>query len=134
LAYLASTTAPTYGADDIMRGTIVRMNIGDYLSETPGFISNVNYSWETRYPFEIARGKKDDNAPQDVNVNTDLETQELPHILNCSISFTPIHTFTPQTGLYHYITNPLNGENNPIFNEPGEDYTGGVELDVNIPL
>lgn len=134
LAYLASTTAPTYNkTNDIMRGTIVRMNIGDYLAETPGFISSVNYSWEPRYPFEIARGKKDPNAPEDTSINTDLVTQEVPHILNCSVSFTPIHTFTPQTGLYHYITNPNNGEYDPFFFEPGEDYNGGAQLFDNLP-
>lgn len=103
LAYLASTTAPTYSDNGVMRGTIVRLNIGDYLSDTPGFLTSVTYGWESRYPFEIALGKKDKSESN----NTDpKDTQELPHILNCSLSFTPIHTFTPQTGLYHYITNP----------------------------
>ena len=123
LVYLASTTAPTYSDNGVMRGTIIRANIGDYLSDTPGFINSVNYSWETRYPFEIAAGKKDENAPQgDPRFNSDLTLQELPHVLNCSISFTPIHTFTPQTGLYHYITNPTEGDSQ-FFPVKGESET-----------
>lgn len=116
LAYLASTTAPTYSENGIMRGTIVKMNIGDYLSDTPGYISNVEYSWETRFPFEVARGKKDPNAPRDIS-NTDLKVQELPHILNCSVTFVPIHVFTPQTGMYHYITKPETEDEAGMFKE-----------------
>lgn len=104
LVYLASTTAPTYSETGLMRGTVVRLNIGDYLSDTPGFITNVTYGWEPRYPFEIAMGNKLERGLG--ARNTDRIVQELPHVLNCSLSFTPIHTFTPQTGLYHYITNP----------------------------
>lgn len=109
LVYLASTTAPTYSDNGIMRGTVVRLNIGDYLSDTPGFFTSVTYGWEPKYPFEIGLGKKDNLAPKGPT-NSDLKTQELPHVLNCNISFTPIHTFTPQTGLYHYITNPVNNK------------------------
>lgn len=122
LVYLASTTAPTYTQEGFMNGTIVRMNVGDYLSNTPGYISSVNYSWETRYPWEITLGKKDDNAPKTPSQNSDLELQELPHILNCSVSFTPIHTFTPQTGLYHYITNPAEGDSQ-FFKQPVTETT-----------
>lgn len=112
LVYLASTTAPTYSTKEgLMRGTVVRLSIGDYLSNTPGFFTNVTYGWEPSYPFEIAYGKKlkvPDGA-RVVGGNTDDTVQELPHVLNCSFTFTPIHTFTPQTGLYHYITDPTPG-------------------------
>jgi len=137
LTYLASTTAPTYGQKKqgengatasnpgIMRGTIVRMNIGDYLYDTPGFINNISYNWESRYPFEIRLGAKDEQADPG---NNDFSTQELPHILNCNLTFTPIHTFTPQTGLYHYITNPRTGEEYPaFFNAPDQTYQGGTD-------
>lgn len=80
LNFLASSTAPSYStsqdAPGIMRGTVVRMTIGNYIFDTPGFISSVNYSWRTGYQWEIK-----DNV--------------LPHILDCTLSFTPIHTFVP---------------------------------------
>ena len=129
LAYLASTTAPTYSrtaelgstqTGGIMRGTIVRMNIGDYLHDTAGYISNVTYNWESNFPFEIKK-----EVPED---SFDQALQELPHMLQCSLTFTPIHAFTPQTGLHHYITNPrLNEEIDPIFRQPDKNYSGGVE-------
>lgn len=130
LVYLASTTAPSYSDNGVMRGTIVRLNIGDYLSDTPGFFTSVTYGWETRYPFEIGLGKKDPLAPQGGN-NTDLKTQELPHVLNCTLSFTPIHTFVPQTGLQHYITNPVDNESQffPVVEKPETTETQQQNLD-----
>lgn len=76
LNYLASTTAPSYSGQGIMKGTVVRMTIGNYIYDTPGFLTSVNYSWQNGYPWEI-------------------EGRQLPHVLNCSLAFTPIHTFTP---------------------------------------
>lgn len=120
LVYLASTTAPTYSPNGLMRGTVVKLNIGDYLSDTPGFLTNVTYGWESRYPFEIGRGISSASS----NENTDpTDAQELPHVLNCSLSFTPIHTFAPQTGLYHYITNPTPA--------PNRFFTQGEKLKTN---
>lgn len=88
---LASTTAPTYSGNKLMRGTVVRMTIGDYIANTPGVITSVNYSWRTGYPWEIKQNA-DKSKPQ-----------ILPHILDCSLSFTPIHSFTPTTLSKKYI-------------------------------
>lgn len=95
LNFLASTTAPTYGTAGIMRGTLVRVTVGDYLASMPGYFSSVNYSWSTEYPWEIV---------QDENETV----QQLPAVLSCTLTFTPIHEFAPQTGLYHYSTNKDN--------------------------
>jgi hypothetical protein len=94
IVYLASTTAPTYGGGDqnFMRGTLVELTVGDYLASTPGVITSVNYKWQQNYPWEIVL-KEDEE-----------DVQQLPMILDCSVSFKPIHTFIPQTGLYPYIT------------------------------
>ena len=108
LVYLASTTAPNYSKNNLMRGTYVRLTLGDYLADVPGIITSVSYSWNTSYPFEIALGKTDYRKNDlDGGVNTDLtQAQQLPHVLDCSLTFIPIHTFTPATGLKHFITNP----------------------------
>ena len=87
---LASATAPTYSAEGFMRGTLVQATVGSYIRELPGFLTSVNFSWDKDYPWEIALDGSDQ--------------QELPMILNCQLQFTPIHRFTPQTGLYHYMT------------------------------
>ena len=87
---LASATAPTYSKEGFMRGTLVQATVGSYIRELPGFLTSVNFSWDKEYPWEIALDGSDQ--------------QELPMILNCQLQFTPIHRFTPQTGLYHYMT------------------------------
>ena len=80
LNYLAATTAPTYNsAGSFMRGTLTEITLGDYLDRQEGFLSSVDLSWETGYPWEI-----------------DLDNEQLPKvptILNVECSFTPIHKF-----------------------------------------
>lgn len=95
IVYLASTTAPTYSSN-FMRGTIVRVTVGDYLYRIPGVINTVNYTWDKTYPWQI-------QAQNDNNLS-----QELPTVLNCSVSFMAIHDFVPQTGLYNFITSTDN--------------------------
>jgi len=95
LVVLASTTAPTYASDNgFMRGTLVTSTVGDYIVDQPGFLSSVSYSWNVDYPWEV----KLDKGESDV--------QQIPHLLDVSLSFTPIHRFSVQTGEQHYITNP----------------------------
>ena len=101
---LASVTAPTYN-NNTMRGTFVEVTIGDYLVNTTGFISNLSYTWQNNYPWEIALDRN----------NLDSEMQELPTVLDCSLNFTPIHKFVPQTGLLPYITTDLTQEDRSYF-------------------
>ena len=100
---LASATAPTY-KDGLMRGTFVKITVGDYVREMPGFITSVNYNWQQDYQWEIAMNNPE---AQTGNDQADIDQQELPMVLDCQVNFTPIHTFTPQTGLYHYITTDI---------------------------
>lgn len=98
MIWLASATAPTYANDgQFMRGTIIKITVGDYIYELPGVLNSVGYTWNPEYPWEIAM-LEPENTGQD-----DFE-QELPMVMDCQIDFTPIHTFTPTTGLRKYIT------------------------------
>ena len=123
LVMLASTTAPTYASDNgFMRGTLVTCTVGDYIVDQPGFIGSVDYSWQTNYPWEVQLGGKDEP-----------DVQQLPHILDCSVSFTPIHRFSVQTGDQHFITNPQpDGQNflsgKPLTEQPG--FEDQLELDL----
>lgn len=101
MVYLASATAPTYGGQGFMRGTLARMTIGSYFSQIPGVITSVKYNLIDDMPWEIAM--------QNPEGGTDDDVQELPMGLQCSVSFKAIHDFAPVTGLKHYFTNP-----NPI--------------------
>jgi hypothetical protein len=100
MVYLASATAPTYGGIDskFMRGTVVRITVGSYLSQIPGVITSVKFNLIDGMPWEIAM--------QNPEAGTDDDVQELPMGLQCSVSFKAIHDFAPQTGLQHYFTNP----------------------------
>ena len=98
---LASVTAPTYGgsASPFMRGTIARVTVGDYLYKVPGIIDSVSFDWQTDYPWEInMRGPEGQEDTMPV----------VPHLLDCSVSFKPIHDFIPQAGLKPFIVNNPN--------------------------
>ncbi|CAB4124719.1 hypothetical protein UFOVP54_23 [uncultured Caudovirales phage] len=98
MIWLASATAPTYADEgQFMRGTITKITVGDYIYELPGVLNSVNYTWNTEYPWEIAMLEPEGKQG-------DPEMQELPMVMDCSIDFTPIHTFTPTTGLNKFIT------------------------------
>ena len=78
---LIGATAPTYDSSNLfMRGTFVKLTLGDYFDKLPGFISNVSLGWDIAYPWEI-----------------DSATLRVPHILNVDVSYTPIHNNPPTT-------------------------------------
>ncbi len=108
MVLLASSTAPTYGGQGFMRGTLARITVGSYFSQIPGVLTSVKFSLIDGMPWEIAM--------QNPEAGTDDDVQELPMGLQCNISFKAIHDFTPQTGLKHYFTNPkpVNGSK-PFF-------------------
>jgi hypothetical protein len=98
MIWLASATAPTYAdGGQFMRGTLTKITVGDYVYELPGVLNSVNYTWNPDYPWEIAMTEPEAQGIDDFE-------QELPMVMDCSIDFTPIHQFTPTTGLRKYIT------------------------------
>ena len=103
--HLASVTAPTYSESGIMKGNFVKVTIGDYLDNTPGIITNVTYNWSQEYPWDIGLDSLGREASNQ---------QQLPTILDCSLAFTPIHSFVPQQGFQFegtsYIGRKASGE------------------------
>ena len=98
MVLLASSTAPTYGGQGFMRGTLARLTVGSYFTQLPGVITSVKYSLIQDMPWELSMQSPEQGGDSDV--------QELPMGLQCSVSYKVIHDFAPQTGLYHYFTNP----------------------------
>ena len=79
---LVGSTAPTYGEDGLfMRGTLLKLTIGDYINNQNGFITSVGLTWNTDYQWEI-----------------DKKELRVPHVLDVTCEFTPIHNFNPQFG------------------------------------
>lgn len=83
LNHLVGSTAPTYGKEGLfMRGTLLKLTIGDYIKGQNGFLSSVSLTWNTDYPWEI-----------------DKDELKVPHLLDVSCEFTPIHSFNPEFGV-----------------------------------
>lgn len=86
LNLLVASTAPTYdGSSQFMRGTLCKLTIGDYLSNQDGFISNVDIKWNNTYQWEM-----------DVD---DEGLERVPHVLDISVSFVPIHNFNVKSNI-----------------------------------
>lgn len=83
LNLLAATTAPSYGeTGSFMKGTLTAVTIGDYLKRQDGFIKSVGITWQQGVQWEI-----------------DSNSLQVPHGLDVSISFQPIHKFNPVANL-----------------------------------
>ena len=89
LNYLVAQTAPNYSSGGRIRTPYMRLTMGDYFKKVPGVLKTCNVSWNVNYPWEIKLDPK--NADKDMKV--------LPHVLDVSIAFQPIHDFTPNNGL-----------------------------------
>jgi hypothetical protein len=105
MIWLASATAPSYSDNgQFMRGTIIKVTVGDYIYELPGVLNNLTYTWQQDYPWEIAMLEPESRSG-------DYNMQELPMVMDCQMDFTPIHTFTPEVGLKKYFTAGTRSEN-----------------------
>jgi hypothetical protein len=91
LNYLASSLAPDYTNAGFMRGNLVRITMGGYIYEQPGYLTSLTYTIPQESPWEIAITDDDSNK-------SDESVKELPHIITVSLAFTPIHNFLPQKG------------------------------------
>jgi len=91
LNFLASNTAPDYNIAGRMRGSFMRLTIGDYFVSLPGFISSLTYTLRDDSPWDIALYK---NVEDEFGQNE----RELPHMIDVSVSYTPIHDFLPKKG------------------------------------
>ena len=89
LNYLVSQIYPGYASTGtttgtgFMRSPLVKMTIGDYLANQPGFIDSISIGIPEDAPWEV---KLD---PQGI----DSDMYQLPQVLTLAINFTPIHNF-----------------------------------------
>jgi len=97
LNYLLTQTAGDYKKTRL-RGNLNRVTIGDYLNRVPGVFTNIKLKWSKEYPWEIAYGK-DGERPAKDGVHVDYDIFQLPHILDVSCAFLPIHDFIPRKSI-----------------------------------
>ena len=89
LNFLASNTAPEYNKDSGRIMTpYIRLTVGSYLNRVPGVLKSIGITWQKDYPWEIAI-----DSPEK---GMDSHMLVLPHVLDVSVSFQPIHNFLPQ--------------------------------------
>jgi len=113
LNYLASQLTPDYSPSGYMRGPLVKLTVGGYLYEQPGFIQDLSYDLITDAPWEIGintEGGVDDTVKQ---------LSQMVKVT--SFTFIPIHNFVPsKQGLGtlnpNGITENVNTEANLIDN------------------
>lgn len=83
LNYLASSIAPYYSDEGYMSGNLHRINLGNWLNEQSGFISSVDLSIPEESPWEV-------------NLSGSTDVQQLPHMVEVKLKFTPIQRFRPE--------------------------------------
>ena len=83
LNYLVGSTAPEY-VNRRMRGRYVRLTIGDWCYELPGFFETIGLAWSTNYPWELNPDESD-------------TISQHPLVLDVNCTFRPIHDFTPES-------------------------------------
>ena len=89
LNYLAAQTAPNYSDGGRIRTPYCYLTVGDWFGRLPGLISSVGLTWQKDYIWEIAADPDD----------KDKDMLVLPHVLDVSLSFQPIHSFTPSNNV-----------------------------------
>jgi hypothetical protein len=89
LNYLVSQIYPAYSdfssptGNGFMRAPLMKLTIGDYVSDQPGFITAIGITVPNDSPWETV---EDPNGK-------DKGMYQLPHVLNLAVQFTPIHNF-----------------------------------------
>jgi hypothetical protein len=102
LNYLVGTTAPDYSEAGYMRGNFVNLTIGDYLDNVPGIINDISLKPSFDAGWDINRDEVTGTILQQSYL-------QLPKLIEVSMTFTPIHSFTPRFG-EAFIRNEATGQ------------------------
>jgi len=102
--YLASTLAGDYTDQGYLASNVCDITLGSYLFEQPAIITKMDISIPNNSPWEIALPP--DEASTFFNTNQVIPSEkgmkEMPHRFEVSLTFTPLHEFSPrkQQNLY----------------------------------
>lgn len=109
LNQLVSQVYPDYSNNyNLMRGSVVKLTIGDYLYRTPGFLENVNVTIDnSNTPWEIQLNEftgQDSTDPTKTISLIENDVRQLPHMVTVQCTFKPIMDILPQR---QTISNPF---------------------------
>jgi len=108
LNYLAGVTAPTYSDKGFMMGNILKITVGNYFNSMPGVLNSINLKPSFEAGWDINRNKDGEIlTPKDKEY-----VGQLPRLIDVSMAFTPIHTFTPKYQEY-FINTPISQQQSP---------------------
>lgn len=122
LNYLASQLTPDYSPSGYMRGPLVKLTIGGYLYEQPGFIQDLSYDLITDAPYEIA-----------INTEGEIDStvKQLSQMVKVtSFTFIPIHNFIPSKQGLGFDLGGINTDQGPqryiaLRDAQGSNYAEG---------
>jgi hypothetical protein len=89
LNFLMGNTMPDYTENGLMRGPLVRMSVGNWIDGQAGILDNVNFKVPQESPWEIAIDEPEGGPKLLI----------LPHIVEVSLTFTPIGSDTKANNL-----------------------------------
>jgi hypothetical protein len=93
LNYLMSNLMPDY-ENNLMRGPLVKMTVGNWIDSQVGVLNSISYNVPQDSPWEIAL-----NEPLPGASGVDTKMLILPHIVEVSMTFTPIGSQTKGVNL-----------------------------------
>jgi hypothetical protein len=126
LNYLASQLTPDYSPKGYMRGPLVKLTVGGYLYEQPGFIQDLSYDLITDAPWEIAINEEG---------GVDGTVKQLSQMVKVtSFTFIPIHNFVPSKQGLGFGLDGVNTTQGPqryiaLENAQGNNYNEGSLFD-----
>jgi hypothetical protein len=105
LNQLVSQVYPDYSDGyNLMRGSVVKLTIGDYLYRTPGFLENVNITIDnSNTPWEIVLNEFTDiDTTTKQTTYVDSKMAQLPHMVAVQCNFRPIMDILPRRQTYSH--------------------------------
>lgn len=126
LNFLISNTAPDYGPNGRIRTPYVRMTVGSWMNRIPGVISSIKCSWDTEVPWEINMDGPENVDPRGSHMLV------LPHALDVSLSFMPIHNFLPKKGFRTPFILPNHKDTDGAFSPNQKWLSEGGDSTLNV--
>jgi len=112
LNYLVAQTAPNYSSTGRIRTPYCKLTVGNWFNRIPGVITQVGLQWQKDYPWEIALDRKVNQTSGELE-GKDKDMLILPHVLDVSLSFQPIHKFTPSNDIMSPFIG-IDGDDNSV--------------------
>jgi len=109
LNYLASLMAPDYSPGGFMRGNLIKLTIGDYVTSVPGVLTSLTYTINNEAGWDIKRtattGDLLTGSAAIGDPSADTAGWIMPKLIEVSsFQFKPIHSFAPKTVNPEYIS------------------------------